>query len=336
MSHQHAREYEHSLASAAADRLYGTIVSDLKACVSGGYQPTTSDARKVVALAVSCGRDSAAFEKRGEAPRSSAFMHGTCQPHTSAFFRPQEVQDVSLPLLCILCNVCHCHAAGYVLLGAADWLPSPPLHLTSPARHAAAADIGLKADKGKLATVHGTILKRVEEHAASAKMQGSMAGFSGGAREQLQGGGIAKGGLIKVTGDKPVFKKPEQKTSMLGLQALAAKKRAEEGRSALCLQPTHLRQPRRTRRAQTASRDAIVLVLDEPSLRRPEPKKAKLSFGDGGDEDKEEQQGGEGGGAKLAGIKAKPQYRNRAPDTPSHHGGVDREAAERIEERNKR
>jgi len=93
--------------------------------------------------------------------------------------------------------------------------------------HAATADIGLKADKGKLAQVHGTILKRVEEHSNSAKMQGSMAGFSGGAREQLQGGGIAKGGLIKASGDKPVFKKP---ASMLGLQALAAKKRAEEGR----------------------------------------------------------------------------------------------------------
>lgn len=92
---------------------------------------------------------------------------------------------------------------------------------------AATADIGLKADKGKLAQVHGTILKRVEEHSNSAKMQGSMAGFSGGAREQLQGGGIAKGGLIKASGDKPVFKKP---ASMLGLQALAAKKRAEEGR----------------------------------------------------------------------------------------------------------
>jgi len=66
MSHQTAREYEQSLVSAAADRLYGAIVNDLKAAVSGGYTPTISDARKVVVLAVSVGRDSSAFEKKGD------------------------------------------------------------------------------------------------------------------------------------------------------------------------------------------------------------------------------------------------------------------------------
>jgi hypothetical protein len=60
-----AREYEHSIATQAAEKLYHTVIADLKPLLTGETIPNVSDAKRLVALAVSCGRDSQAFEKKG-------------------------------------------------------------------------------------------------------------------------------------------------------------------------------------------------------------------------------------------------------------------------------
>ena len=64
----HAREYEHSIATQAAEKLYHSVISDLKPLLKGDTVPNVSDAKRLVALAVSCGRDSQSFEKKGLCP----------------------------------------------------------------------------------------------------------------------------------------------------------------------------------------------------------------------------------------------------------------------------
>jgi hypothetical protein len=60
-----AREYEHSIATQAAEKLYHTVIADLKPLLNGETVPNVADAKRLVALAVSCGRDSQSFEKKG-------------------------------------------------------------------------------------------------------------------------------------------------------------------------------------------------------------------------------------------------------------------------------
>lgn len=98
----------------------------------------------------------------------------------------------------------------------------------------AAFDDKAKAELGTtdcphLGELQRKILARVQDHAKGAQLQSSVAAFSGGVRERVEGGGITKGGLIRAIGDKPVFKKPEARSSLLGLKGLAAKKREDEG-----------------------------------------------------------------------------------------------------------
>eukprot|EP00960_Hanusia_phi_P005981 172567-Hanusia_phi.AAC.5 len=152
-----SREYEGSLVSQQADKMYNGILEDLnnfsKGMLSRGL--TITDAKKIVSLAVSCKGNPNSFDEKLKAEIGS-----------------------NLPY---------------------------------------AGDLQRK------------ILGRLSEHASSVKMQQSMAGFSGGARERVEGGGIKKGGLLRINSDKPVFKKPEARQSVLGLQSLAQKKRLEEG-----------------------------------------------------------------------------------------------------------
>ena len=152
-----AREYEGSLVSQQADKLYNGILEDLNSFAKGKLSRslTITDAKKIVSLAVSCKGNPNSFDEKVKAELGSNL--------------------------------------------------------------AFAGDLQRK------------ILGRVTDHAASVKMQQSMAGFSGGARERVEGGGIMKGGLVRINSDKPVFKKPEARQSVLGLQSLAQKKRLEEG-----------------------------------------------------------------------------------------------------------
>lgn len=75
----HAREYEHSLVSQAADRLYSAVIADLKPHLIGP-EPNLGDAKRIVALAVSCGRDSHSFEKKGKLARSSELQSLSSSP----------------------------------------------------------------------------------------------------------------------------------------------------------------------------------------------------------------------------------------------------------------
>lgn len=160
------------------------------------------------------------------------------------------------------------------------------------------AELGTK-DMPHLGELQRKILARVQDHAKGAELQSSVAAFSGGARERVEGGGITKGGLIRAGGDKPVFKKPEARSSLLGLQSLAEKKREEEG---------------------------ISLPV----------KRGRMSFE--GQEDLGDSQadaGGAGEWKKKEGTAGRPNYRTKGSETPSVGSGLNVEARDRIQEREK-
>ena len=106
--------------------------------------------------------------------------------------------------------------------------PGLRTHFDFCCRGSVIADFGFQAGAGKLSTLHPLILKRIKDHSNTAAIQSSMSGFSGGARERVEGGGIVRGGLVRPAGvARPEFKRPEPRASMLGLQSLGQKKREE-------------------------------------------------------------------------------------------------------------
>jgi len=216
--------HDASVASQAMDRLYETILQDIKPYLKGtGRERSVAvgDAKKLLGLAVSCKGSAMAFDTK------------------------------------------------------------------------ARAELGLSAGGKSFVPLQGQILQRLQDQANTAKLQSSISTFKGGVREQLTGG-ISKGGLIRVApSDRPVFKKPDARPSGLGLQALAEKKRQEEGVTLL----------KRNRMSFEGQEDGA---------------------GDG-DDIAPSLSGAAGGG--------KRQYRTKAPDTPSVGSGVDRDAQERIAER---
>ena len=160
----------------------------------------------------------------------------------------------------------------------------------------AKAELGT-TDVPHLGELQRKILARVQDHAKGAELQSSVKAFSGGVRERVEGGGIAKGGLIRVNSDKPVFKKPEARSSMLGLQGLAAKKREEDG---------------------------VVL----PS------KRGRMSFEGQEDSAGAEDAGADGGDSRKKDRPAgRPNYRTKGSETPSTGSGLNAEARDRIQER---
>lgn len=92
------------------------------------------------------------------------------------------------------------------------------------------AELGVAVGSKSFVPLQGKILQRVTDHANTANVQSSISTFKGGSRERVEGG-ITKGGLVRVapSGDKPIFQKPAARTSMLGLQSLAEKKREADG-----------------------------------------------------------------------------------------------------------
>jgi hypothetical protein len=161
------------------------------------------------------------------------------------------------------------------------------------------SELGTK-DVPHLGELQRKILARVQDHAKSAQLQSSVAAFSGGVRERVEGGGITKGGLIRASGDKPVFKKPEARSSMLGLKGLAEKKRENEG-TALPV------------------------------------KRGRMSFE--GQEDSVDNSGDAGGVGewkkKEGGSAGRPNYRSKGSETPSAGSGLNVEARDRIQDRDK-
>jgi pre-mRNA-splicing factor ATP-dependent RNA helicase DHX38/PRP16 len=160
----------------------------------------------------------------------------------------------------------------------------------------AKAELGT-TDVPHLGELQRKILARVQDHAKGAELQSSVQAFSGGVRERVEGGGITKGGLMRVGSDKPVFKKPEARSSVLGLQGLAAKKREEDG---------------------------VVL----PS------KRARMSFEGQEDTAGAEDAGAEAGESRAKDRPAgRPNYRSKGSETPSAGVGLNAEARDRIQER---
>ena len=154
-------------------------------------------------------------------------------------------------------------------------------------------------DLPHLGELQRKILARVQDHAKGAQLQSSVAAFSGGVRERVEGGGITKGGLIRASGsDKPVFKKPEARSSLLGLKDLASKKREEEGIS------LPVKRGRMSFEGQEDSTDAP-------------------SDSNNDDRDWKKKEGG------------RPNYRTKGSETPSVGSGLDVEARDRIQERDK-
>lgn len=156
-------------------------------------------------------------------------------------------------------------------------------------------------DLPHLGELQRKILARVQDHAKGAQLQSSVAAFSGGVRERVEGGGITKGGLIRAGGgDKPVFKKPEARSSLLGLKDLASKKREEEGTSL----PV-----KRGRMSFEGQEDSTGAPIEAESGAREWKKKE--------------------------GAAGRPNYRTKGSETPSVGSGLDVEARDRIQERDK-
>jgi len=162
----------------------------------------------------------------------------------------------------------------------------------------AKAELGAGKDVPHLGELQRKILARVQDHAKGAQLQSSVAAFSGGVRERVEGGGITKGGLIRASGDKPMFKKPEARSSMLGLKGLAAKKREDDGTSL----PV-----KRARMSFEGQEDAAGASADA---------------GESGDWKKKE-----------GGAAGRPNYRTKGSDTPSSGSGLNTEARDRIQDR---
>jgi hypothetical protein len=176
---------------------------------------------------------------------------------------------------------------------------------------AVTADLGFEAGPGKLAALQPLILKRIKDHSSSAAIQSSIKGFSGGARERVEGGGIVKGGLVRPAGiARPEFKRPEPRASVLGLQSLGQKKREEnEAKDG----------NRRSRisfdSAEDGGPDAAAAPGAEPGGGGGEPSSAPAGRRD----------------------HSRAHYRHRlGADTPSHPGGVDSDAADRIASKSRR
>jgi hypothetical protein len=61
-----AREYEGALAAQHAEKLYATVLDDIKVVIKSSSVASSSDAKKIIAMAVSLQRDPAGFEKKGD------------------------------------------------------------------------------------------------------------------------------------------------------------------------------------------------------------------------------------------------------------------------------
>jgi hypothetical protein len=61
-----AREYEGALAAQQAEKLYATVLDDIKAVVKSNVSATSGDAKRIIAMAVSLQKDPAGFEKKGD------------------------------------------------------------------------------------------------------------------------------------------------------------------------------------------------------------------------------------------------------------------------------
>ena len=60
-----AREYEGALAAQHAEKLYATVLDDIKAVVKSSAASSSGDAKRIIAMAVSLQKDPTAFEKKG-------------------------------------------------------------------------------------------------------------------------------------------------------------------------------------------------------------------------------------------------------------------------------
>jgi hypothetical protein len=71
-----AREYEGALAAQHAEKLYATVLDDIKVVIKSSSVASSSDAKKIIAMAVSLQRDPVGFEKKGDI---HAHCHFVCR-----------------------------------------------------------------------------------------------------------------------------------------------------------------------------------------------------------------------------------------------------------------
>ena len=60
-----AREYEGALVAQQAEKLYSTVLDDIKTVIKSNKVASSSDAKRIIAMAVSLQKDPKGFEQKG-------------------------------------------------------------------------------------------------------------------------------------------------------------------------------------------------------------------------------------------------------------------------------
>ncbi|GAB4824172.1 hypothetical protein N2152v2_011218, partial [Parachlorella kessleri] len=148
-------------------------------------------------------------------------------------------------------------------------------------------------------------------------------------RETLEGTAEdQEGGLVLTvpTKEKHVFKAPAPRTSLLGLDRLAAQKRAEQAKQGSLLGKRPL---------LSLGEDPTEADEEVQGGNGPDPDQHGSSGGHGTSRDAQHN-GGHGGSDSAAAAREKRHYRGQRVETPSHPGGVSSSAREAQADRERR